>query len=100
MTIRFAGPRDPRKLPEYVLWRMTKAGRAVEARTRIVPLGEGAPELRILYTNEDGTFDLGWSVVLKDGHEVRELAQQKQREFEVRGWALEPPTSDVGEMSS
>lgn len=51
---------------------MTKNGRAVEARTRIVPLFDGVPELRILYTNEDGTFDLGWSLVLKDGHEVRE----------------------------
>jgi hypothetical protein len=64
MTVRLTKPRDPRKLPEFTLWHMAKDGRAVEARTRIVPLGDGMPEIRILITRSDGAFDLLWSEVL------------------------------------
>jgi len=38
-------PRDPRHLPEHHLWTLTKDGRHAEARTRMVPIGHGRPEL-------------------------------------------------------
>lgn len=93
-------PTDSAKPPEFVLWRMTKNGVAAEARTRAVRLGDGIPELRIYYTRVAGQFDLLWSATLNDGREVCELAQVKQREFEVKGWTFEPPTLDVGAESS
>ncbi len=89
MTVRFSKPRDPRNLPEFVLWRMTKDGRVAEARTRIVPLDDGRPEIRFYVSQSDGTMDLRWSMVLRDGRDVNELAQQKQREFETRGWTVD-----------
>ncbi len=76
-------------LPEFVVWRMTKDGRVAEARTRVVPLDDGRPEIRLYLTRSDGMMDLWWSMVLRDGHDVNELAQEKQREFEVQGWTLD-----------
>ncbi len=86
MTVRFATPRDPQHWPEFLVWRMTKDARAVEARVRIVPSGDGVPEFRLLMTGSDGTLELLWSLQRRDGRDVNALAQEKQREFEVRGW--------------
>ena len=36
------------RIPEHVIWRLTKNGRFAEARMRIVPIGSGRPELRNL----------------------------------------------------
>ncbi len=68
---------------------MTKDGRVAEARTRIVPLDDGRPEIRFYVSRSDGTMGLVWSLVLRDGLEVGELATMKQKEFEVRGWTLD-----------
>ena len=46
---RIAKPQaDPRDIPEHHLWTLTKDGRRAEARTRMVPIGAGRPELRFL----------------------------------------------------
>jgi len=91
MTNRLAAARAPRELPEFVLWRMTKGDRALEARRRIAPLGKGASELRVFYARSDGTFDVLWFEVRKNGRDVGELAQRAQHEYEVKGWTIEPP---------
>jgi hypothetical protein len=93
MTDGFALPRESRKGPESVLWRMTRDGRAIECRTRIVPLREGVPEVRFLMTRTDGTLDLLWRAVMIDRRDVNDFAQTKMREFESRGWQLEPLTA-------
>lgn len=87
MSVRLIPGRNPAKRPEYTLWAMTKDSRRVEARTRLAP---GGTELICYMARSDGTLDLLWSQVLEDGRAVNELAQMKQREFEVRGWTLEP----------
>ena len=44
---RIAKPQaDPRLIPEHHLWTLAKDDRRAEARTRVVPIGEGKPELR------------------------------------------------------
>jgi len=64
---------------------------------RIVPARRERPLPRVFWTSTDGSFELQWSQVLSDGRAVNELAQQTQREYEVRGWQLEPlPIEDVG----
>jgi hypothetical protein len=80
--------RDPRKLPEFTLWRMTKDGRVAEARTRILPYADGLLDLIIYVSRADGTFDLHWSQTFS-GVEVNELAQRTQRQYEVRGWTVD-----------
>ena len=55
MTDRLVRARAAAKLPEMVLWRMTKGDRALEARRRLAPFRKGASELRVLYTRSDGT---------------------------------------------
>jgi hypothetical protein len=66
-----------------------EAQRAIEARTRIVPLDDGRPEFRLLMTRQDGTLDILWSQVLTDGRDVNELAQMKMPEIKVRGWQVD-----------
>lgn len=73
VTIRLTKPPDPRKLPEFRLWRMTKDGRAVECRARIVPLGDGLPEIRLLMTRSDGTFS-------RNGYTFKALAGTDPRD--------------------
>jgi hypothetical protein len=95
MTIRLTNTTDADQLPdEAILWRLARDGRAIECRMRIVPLGDGVPEIRFLITRADGTFDLLWSAVMIDGCDVNEFAQMKLREFEVRGWIVVPPGPD------
>jgi hypothetical protein len=100
MTVRLVRARAAAKLPELVLWRMTKGERALEARRRIVPFRKGASELRVLYTRSDGTFDLLWSEVGTNRLDVGELAQRAQYEYEVKGWTMEARATDAaGEPS-
>lgn len=88
MTVRFSRPRDPRAIPEHVLWTLTKGMRTAEARTRMVP---GGPELRVYVSRlETGLLDLHWSQVFRDqdggGVALGERAEQTRRDFEARGW--------------
>jgi hypothetical protein len=95
MTNRCALQREPRKGPESVLWRMTRDGRAIECRTRMVPLRDGVPEIRFLMTRTDGALDLLWRAVMINRHDLHEFAQAKMREFESQGWQREPaPVAD------
>jgi hypothetical protein len=57
---------DPRHLTEHHLWTLRKGERTAEARTRIVPIGDGRPELRIYCSrmSDPETLDLLWSQVL------------------------------------
>lgn len=89
MTVGFAKPRDPEKIPEHVLWTLYKGDRIAQARTRMTPLG---PELRFMLRRVGDDDDLLWSQVFKDGDgaNVGELADQKRREFEDRGWLSKP----------
>jgi hypothetical protein len=64
-----APQRDPRKLSEFTLWRMRKDGRAIEARTRILPHGDGLLDLIIYVSRSAGTWELHWSQTLS-GREV------------------------------
>lgn len=84
---RMAPAWDPPNLPEHHVWTLTKNGRTAEARTRMVPIGDGRPELRIYVTRlETGELDLLWSQVLDGGRQVGELAEAKRRDFEAKGW--------------
>jgi hypothetical protein len=97
MAVRIVPARNPDHIPEHTLWRMRKGEKSAEARTRIVPLGDGVPELRI-YMSSTAKIEpqhLLWSMVMRDGRDVGELAQMKQREFEVRGWKMEPAADDA-----
>lgn len=86
VSVGFAKARDPRKIPEHSLWTLHKNGRTAEARTRMVPAG---PELRIYVTSRQTMepTDLLWSQVMRDGRAIGDLADEKKREFEARGWA-------------
>jgi len=87
-------PANPAALPEHRLWTLTKDGARAEARTRIVPIGLGRPEL-IFYVSsgETGELMLLWSQVFEDGRQLGELAEAKKREFEAMGWVdVEEPT--------
>ena len=88
-------PANPAALPEHRLWTLTKDGARTEARTRIVPIGLGRPELDILcFEPRDGrTLMLLWSQVFEDGRQLGELAEAKKREFEAMGWVdVDEPT--------
>ena len=76
-----------REIPEHHLWTLTKDGRRAEARTRMVPIGLGRPEL-VFYVSsrETGELMLLWSQVFEDGRQLGELAEAKKREFEAMGW--------------
>jgi hypothetical protein len=50
---------------------------------------------RILISRSDGTLDILWSQVFTDGRDINELAQQTQREYEVRGWTAVPGNSEA-----
>ena len=92
MSVAFSKPRDPDRIPEHHLWRMTKNFRCAEARLGMVP---GGPELRIYVTRlSDDIFDLLWSHVFKDGRELAAQSEKTRGDFEARGW-LEDPL-DVG----
>jgi hypothetical protein len=81
-------PADPREIPEHELWTLTKDGRKSVARTRMVPIGLGRPELRILCSSrETGEMMLLWSQVFEDGRQLGELAEAKRKEFEAKRWA-------------
>jgi hypothetical protein len=80
MTVRLTGPANPQHLPEHVLWTLRKGGRIAEARTRIVPVGEGLPELRIYY---NGQFLR--SEVVRDGRNVGDVAEGAKAAWLARG---------------
>ncbi len=83
-----------REIPEHHLWTLTKDGRRVEARTRMVPIGLGRPELTFYVSSrETGEMTLLWSQVFEDARQLSELADAKKREFEAMGWVdVEEPT--------
>lgn len=65
MSVGFSKTPPPSKLPEHVLWTLTKTGRLAEARVRMTPLG---PQLRFFIwgrekTRDDG--DLLWSQIFR-----------------------------------
>ena len=82
------------EIPEHHLWTLTKDGRRAEARTCMVPIGLGRPELRFYVSSrETGEMMLLWSQVFEDGRQVGELAEAEKREFEAMGWVdIEEPT--------
>ncbi len=43
MDVRLVPPRDPRKVPSFTLWTMRKDCRTRQARTRLLPIGDGLP---------------------------------------------------------
>jgi hypothetical protein len=66
---------------------VTKDGRRAEARTRMVPIGLGRPELRFYVSSrETGELMLLWSQVFTDGRQVGEFAEAKEKEFVAMGW--------------
>jgi hypothetical protein len=70
---------------EEVLWTLRKGDRVAEARTSP---GEGAPQLRI-YTGSGPKRDTYGQVsvqMVRDPKALRELADEKKREFEAAGW--------------
>jgi hypothetical protein len=80
-------PADPRVIPEHHLWTLAKDGSRAEARTRMVPIGLGRPELRLYVSSrETGEMMFLWSQVFEDGRQVCELAEAKKKEFEAKGW--------------
>lgn len=50
MALRLA---DPDALPEHHLWTLKKGARTAEARTRMVPIGLGRPELRFYVSSRE-----------------------------------------------
>jgi len=89
MAVRLTSPPNPQHLPEHVLWTMRKGGRIAEARTRMVPIGDGLPELRVYMSNGPTVkvTDLLWSQTLKDGRDAGALAEERKSAFLSRGWA-------------
>jgi len=86
MTIRLVDPPpNTTHREEFVLWTLVKDTRKVEARTRIAPIGV---ELVIYITRHDGSWDLHWSQIVRDGAAVHDLARASMREYEVRGWRV------------
>jgi hypothetical protein len=84
VSVGFSRPQRPVALPEHVLWTLQRAGRVVESRTRMTPLG---PELRVYVSSrETGELELLWSQVPRDGREVGELADQERKDHERRGY--------------
>lgn len=100
METPFSRPRDPRKIPEHILWTLTRAREVAEARTRMVPLG---PELRI-YVSSQGTgkLELLWSRVFGPqdggGAALGELASQKRDGFYAQGWTDANPLPTAASM--
>jgi len=87
-------PSDPREIPEHHLWTLTKDGQRAEARTRMVPIGLGRPELTFyLSSRETGEMMLLWSQVFEDERQVAELAEAKKTEFEAKGWMEDGPAA-------
>ncbi len=80
-------PANPAALPEHHLWSLTKDGHSAEARTVMVPIGLGRPELRFYVSSrETGEMMLLWSHVFEDERQVGELAEAKKKEYEAKGW--------------
>ena len=53
----------------------------------MVPIGDGRPELRFYVSSrETGELELLWSQVFTDGRQVGDLAAEKKKEFEAKGW--------------
>jgi len=85
-------PADPREIPEHHLWTLTKDGHRAEARTRMVPIGLGRPELTFYVSSrETGEMMLLWSQVFEDERQVGELAEAKKKEFEAKNWREDGP---------
>jgi hypothetical protein len=88
VIVRFTAPANPEHSPERVLWTLRKRGRIAEARTRIVPVRDGVPELRI-YVSKGPTVqvtDLLWSCTLTAGRDVGALSEERRAAFKERGW--------------
>ena len=65
-----------------------------EARTRMVPIGLGRPELTFYVSSrETGEMMLLWSQVFEDERQVGELAETKKKEFEAKGWREDGPAA-------
>ena len=83
---------NPVALPEHHLWTLTTDGHRAEARTRMVPIDLGRPELRFyVSSHETGEMMLLWSQVFEDERQVAELAEAKRKEFEAKGWRDDRP---------
>ena len=55
---------------------------------RVVPIGQGRPELRIYVQHPTPEFQLLWSLVTTDG-ELEALVCQQRQLFEAKGWTEE-----------
>ncbi len=85
-------PAKPAALPECLLWTLTKDGHSAEARTRMIPIGLGRPELRFYVSSrETGEMMLLWSQVFENERQVGELAEVKKKEYEAKGWWEDGP---------
>ena len=94
VSIGFAKTPPPSKLPEHVLWTLSKTGRYAEARVRMTPLG---PELRFFIwrtgkSRDEG--DLHWSRIYRPqdggGAALGDDAESKRREFIALGCVPNP----------
>ena len=97
MTTRLTGPPNPEHFAEHVLWTLRKGRRIAEARTPLIPIGNGQLELRI-YVSIGPAVDVGdllWSVTLKDGRDVGALSEERKAAFLERGW-IEVDRADDG----
>ena len=83
-----APPYETAEIPEQLIWWLTKNGRLAEARMRVVPIGQGRPELRIYVQHPTPEFQLLWSLVTTDG-ELEALVCQQRQLFEAKGWTEE-----------
>jgi hypothetical protein len=88
MTTRLTKPTNPEHSTEHVLWTLRKGRRLAQARTPLIPIGNGQLELRI-YVGIGPTVDVDdllWSVTLKDGRDLGALSEERKAAFLERGW--------------
>ena len=77
---------DPREIPEHHLWTLTKDGRRAEARTRMVPIGLGRPELTFYVSSrETGEMTLLWSQVFEDARQSANSPRRRSASLKQRG---------------
>lgn len=96
MTVRFAKPRDPRKVPQFTLWTMRKGDRVCEAPGRVLAVGDGLLELGLYDLRSDGTVDLRCSMAYLSADDITELAQGTRCEHEFVARQSRSVTASAG----
>ena len=88
MTIPLTGPTNPDQFTDQVLWTLRKGERVAQARTRLNPIGNSRPELRIYVSNGPtvNADDMLWSVTPLNERGVGRLSRERRAAFLERGW--------------